>query len=456
VTAANDPQPASASGAELDDTGARAVVRRAPFSDNPTVGARGQRTQQRILDAALRVFGEEGYHQTSIDRITKHAGCSRVSFYQYFSGKEDVFRDLAGQVSRQVSASTEALDPLTADPAGRAALRAWVARYGDIYERYEPVFRSFAAAAESDEAVAGGSVRVAERYIAGIRARLAPTTLPPRQVDPVINLLVECVTDTCYQAGILRPAAPAAYPRDRIEDAVTDVMHRSLFGVLPAVNVRPAARPRPPDLRFGPGAEQLFARAAAAPAASDDAGDTVTALVEAGREVFVQRGFHGTRVDDIVAAAGLSHGAFYRYFDNKATFGHIIAARAMQRMSVTLAELQDATDAGPAGRAALRRWLRRYNAAHAEEAAMVRVWVDATTQDPTLGADSAPILDWGRRRLARFLARRGFGDVDADAVVMIGLLAAYGARRRPPAATEAAAHVIEQGLLGRGAMPAES
>ena len=98
--------------------GAVAVVRRAPFSDNPRVGARGQRTQQRILDAALRAFGEEGYHGCSIDRITKLARCSRVSFYQYFASKEDVFRQLAGQVARQVSASTEALDPLTADAPG--------------------------------------------------------------------------------------------------------------------------------------------------------------------------------------------------------------------------------------------------------------------------------------------------------------------------------------------------
>src|SRR6185295_17674790 len=57
--------------------GAVAVMRRAPFSDNPRVGARGQRTQQRILDAALRVFGEDGYYQCSIDRIAKQAGCSR-------------------------------------------------------------------------------------------------------------------------------------------------------------------------------------------------------------------------------------------------------------------------------------------------------------------------------------------------------------------------------------------
>src|ERR687892_2300243 len=105
--------------------GAVAVVRRAPFSGNPRVGARGQRTQQRVLDAALRAFGEEGYHGCSIDRITKLARCSRVSFYQYFASKEDVFQHLAGQVARQVDASTEALDSLTPDLEGWTALRAW-------------------------------------------------------------------------------------------------------------------------------------------------------------------------------------------------------------------------------------------------------------------------------------------------------------------------------------------
>src|SRR3954452_8072711 len=126
-----------------------AVVRRAPFSDNPQVGVRGQRAQQRILDAALRAFGEEGYHGCSIDRITKLAECSRVSFYQYFANKEDVFSQLAGQVARQVSASTEALDPLTPGAAGWEAMRAWVTRYAAIHARYEPVFHSL----ESDRSL---------------------------------------------------------------------------------------------------------------------------------------------------------------------------------------------------------------------------------------------------------------------------------------------------------------
>ena len=133
------------------------VTRRAPFSDNPRVGARGQRTRQRILDAALQLFGDEGFHQCSIARITKKADCSRVSFYQYFSGKEDVFSSLAGQVSRQISASTEAIDPLTPDAAGREGLRAWVGQYGDIHARYGPIFRALPAASGRGRRAARGS-----------------------------------------------------------------------------------------------------------------------------------------------------------------------------------------------------------------------------------------------------------------------------------------------------------
>ena len=207
--------------------GAVAVVRRAPFSDNPRVGARGQRTQHRILDAALRAFGEQGYHGCSIDRITKLARCSRVSFYQYFASKEDVFRQLAGQVARQVSASTEALAPLTADLEGWSALRAWVARYAEIHARYQPIFHAL----ETDDDLAGLAADTGAETIARIHARLATTTLPPRQLDPVIRLLLDCLNHLLDVIDLLRSVAPGSYPDPRVEVAVTDVLHRTLFGL---------------------------------------------------------------------------------------------------------------------------------------------------------------------------------------------------------------------------------
>ena len=209
---------------------AEPVTRRAPFSDNPRVGVRGQRTRQRILDAALQLFGEEGFHQCSIARISELASCSRVSFYQYFLGKEDVFSSLAGQVARQISASTEAIHPLTPDTAGWDCLRAWVGRYGDIHARYGPIFQAFPSTFEGDEELTAAAMRVRDESVARIRSKLSTSDLPPRQLDPLIALLLACLARTLDDADTLRAAAPEAYQRERVELAFTNVMYRSLFG----------------------------------------------------------------------------------------------------------------------------------------------------------------------------------------------------------------------------------
>jgi AcrR family transcriptional regulator len=425
------------------------VTRRAPFSDNPKVGARGQRTQQRILDAALRVFGEEGYYQCSIDRIAKQAGCSRVSFYQYFGSKEDVFRDLAGQVARQLQAATEALDPLTPDAAGWDAVRTWVARHADIYERYEPVFRAFESASETDDAVAVGSARWGERHVARFRSSVGATALPPRQLDPVIALLLESQYRTLDVASILRARAPEAYPSELVQVAIADVLHRSLFGLLPNVNVHPSASPPPPTIPFDAEMWELFRRGETAPDAAAGRKRTLSALMQTGRDVFLQRGYYGTRVDDLVAAAGVSHGAFYRYFKNKDELARILVLEAMRSVGTVFGSIPSATSLdGANGRTALRRWLRYYNETHVHEAAMIRVWLDAALQDAKLRNDSAPEFDWGRRRMARFLAPRGWGDTDTEALVLVTLLGAFGAQQREAPTIDAAAHIIERGLLG--------
>jgi AcrR family transcriptional regulator len=46
-------------------------------------------------------------------------------------------------------------------------------------------------------------------------------------------------------------------------------------------------------------------------------GPTRDRLLVAAREAFAERGFASTRVADIVALAGTSHGTFYTYFDDK-------------------------------------------------------------------------------------------------------------------------------------------
>jgi hypothetical protein len=123
----------------------------------------------------------------------------------------------------------------------------------------------------------------------------------------------------------------------------------------------------------------------------------------------------------------------------------------MRQLSTAVAEIPPAlsTDSADNRNGALRWWLRRYNAAHAPETALIQVWVDAARQDPTMRQDSAAVIDWGRRRMVQFLGPREFGDPDREGVVMLALLTAFGSRTRSPASIDAAAYIIEHGLLGR-------
>ena len=106
---------------QMDGT---SIVRRPPFGSNPLVGERGSDTQRKILGAALEVFADVGFNEARVELITKRAGCSRPAFYQYFSSKDDVFWQLAGQLGHEMVQLGHRLDPVTPDADGHRRARA--------------------------------------------------------------------------------------------------------------------------------------------------------------------------------------------------------------------------------------------------------------------------------------------------------------------------------------------
>jgi AcrR family transcriptional regulator len=76
-------------------------------ADGRTLSRRGRETRRRLLEAAEKVFGEVGYHDASIVKITEAAGVGQGTFYLYFASKKDVFdelvRDLNGRVRKAMS-----------------------------------------------------------------------------------------------------------------------------------------------------------------------------------------------------------------------------------------------------------------------------------------------------------------------------------------------------------------
>jgi len=64
--------------------------------------ARGDETRRRIIDSAIRLFGERGYEGASTRDIAKLAGVNAPALQYYFDNKEGVYRACAEHIAESV------------------------------------------------------------------------------------------------------------------------------------------------------------------------------------------------------------------------------------------------------------------------------------------------------------------------------------------------------------------
>jgi AcrR family transcriptional regulator len=69
----------------------------APVGAQQRRDARVERRRERIAEAALILFATRGYNVTSVDEIVARAKASKSAFYEFFTSKEDCFRELLAQ-----------------------------------------------------------------------------------------------------------------------------------------------------------------------------------------------------------------------------------------------------------------------------------------------------------------------------------------------------------------------
>ncbi len=56
-----------------------------------------------ILDSALAVFSESGFHAASIDDIAREAGVSKALIYEHFASKQELYADLIARNARELT-----------------------------------------------------------------------------------------------------------------------------------------------------------------------------------------------------------------------------------------------------------------------------------------------------------------------------------------------------------------
>lgn len=417
------------------------VVRRAPFGENPLVGERGASTQRRILVAALEVFAERGYHDARVELITEAAGCSRPAFYQYFSSKDDLFWRLAGHLANDMGELAESIDVVSPDEEGISHLRGWLDSFIDLCILYDPILSGYPAAARERRPDAEDLRVIGNRVGVAIVKGAAPDR-PELYHPPLTNTMVGLIIRSIYywQLGL------GPLTRTRFVDGLAQTIHRLLHGAIDGVNVGPLTRPpkrRPPKWPEFPGSSDHD------PELRPRGQKTREKLLEAGSRVLPERGYHETRVDDIVEAAEVSHGSFYRYFENKDHLFHVLAERAALAMVDLIANFPETAEPE-----ALQRWLHDWFDTYRENGGVISVWQEIDYHDPELPTFSIEAALVTFDRLRRIVSRRGFGDATVDAIVLLSVIEwvpySVAMQRHIAAddAVEASAFIVRRALFG--------
>jgi AcrR family transcriptional regulator len=88
--------------------------------------------KDRIMDAALRIFAEKNFQEATISEISKEAGVSEATIYEYFGTKEDLLFAIPEKISNDTFEESESVLPYIKDVEGR--MRAIMFSYIQLYE----------------------------------------------------------------------------------------------------------------------------------------------------------------------------------------------------------------------------------------------------------------------------------------------------------------------------------
>lgn len=94
--------------------------------------SRPKTRKDRIMDAALRIFAEKGFQNSTITEISKEAGVSEATIYEYFGTKEDLLFAIPEKISNDTFEESSKVIPYIKGVEGK--IRAILLFYVQLYQ----------------------------------------------------------------------------------------------------------------------------------------------------------------------------------------------------------------------------------------------------------------------------------------------------------------------------------
>jgi len=98
-------------------------------------------TREKLIAAAIGSFQEQGFKETTVERIVELAGTTAPTFYRHFSGKDELLIPLQQHLSDTVLACLGNLNEK--DIRGPADFERWIGEYLEMWENVHRLCKAF-------------------------------------------------------------------------------------------------------------------------------------------------------------------------------------------------------------------------------------------------------------------------------------------------------------------------
>src|ERR1700733_3493060 len=195
-----------------------------------TQAERSAATQQALIEAARRLWGERGYAEVSTPEIAEAAGVTRGAMYHQYADKAALFRAVIEAMDQEIlerlEASVVAAQPKTPADTMHAMADAWlyIAREPEVRQLMLLDAPSVIGWREYREMSQNNSVEAAEALL---KAAVEAGQLRPQPLRPLALVLLGALEEAAmYVAG----AEDADQAGEEIRVVIRDPVDRLLLG----------------------------------------------------------------------------------------------------------------------------------------------------------------------------------------------------------------------------------
>jgi AcrR family transcriptional regulator len=185
----------------------------------PSISGEGLGLRERLIEAASKVFIEEGYQNLSMRRVAQEVGCSQMAMYRHFANKEALTQHICSQLYASFAAKMKREIAVVSDPWERC--RCFVAALIRFALNYPDHYSLIFLVRHSDPNVLADRERLGQQFLADFQP-LVRALLPLNSTDALIVTRMRQMFCCLHGTAALLIAHPKAYGLTK-EKAIGDV-----------------------------------------------------------------------------------------------------------------------------------------------------------------------------------------------------------------------------------------